>query len=138
MMKKMRIAALALPLAVGLAACDGPTGPSGSSLEGSWQLVSLQSPGGPQVPAPSSASFTAEFGADGRLSLVADCNHCGSTYDAGSGTLSVGLMACTLAYCSTAPVDTQFSGLVQASQNWRLENDELQLVSADGTVRLRR
>jgi heat shock protein HslJ len=133
-----RIAALTLPLALGLAACEGPTGPSKSSLEGRWQLVSLQPAGQPAVPAPSDASFTAEFGSDARLSLVADCNRCGSAYDAGSGTLSVGTMACTLAYCATAPVDTQFSGLVQAAQNWSLENGELELRSAQGTLRLRR
>lgn len=133
-----RIAALALPLAVGLAACEGFTGPSKSSLEGRWELVSLQPAGQPAVPAPAGASFNAEFGTDGRLSLAADCNRCGSTYEAGSGTLSVGLMACTLAYCPTAPVDTQFSGLVQASQNWRLDNGELELRSAEGTLRLRR
>jgi heat shock protein HslJ len=137
MTMKKSLAALVLPLA-GLAACDGTTGPSSASLEGRWQLVSLQASGGPEVPAPSGATFTAEFGSDARLSLVADCNRCGSTYEAGSGTLSVGQMACTLAYCPTAPVDTQFAGLVQASQNWRLENGELKLVSAEGTLRLQR
>ena len=98
----------------------------------------MQPAGQPAVQAPGSATFTAELGTDGRLSLAADGNRCGSTYEAGSGTLSVGLMACTLAYCPTAPVDTQFSGLVQASQNWRLENGELELSSKEGTLRLRR
>jgi heat shock protein HslJ len=133
-----RTIALALPLVLSLAGCEGFTGPSKSSLEGRWQLVSLQLAGQPAVQAPGTATFTVEFATDGRLSVVADCNRCGSTYEAGSGTLGVATMACTLAYCATAPVDTQFSGLVGAAHNWALKSGELELRSAEGTVRLRR
>jgi heat shock protein HslJ len=47
-------------------------------------------------------------------------------------------MACTRAYCSTAPVDTQFAGLVASTQNWRLSGGELTLTSDQGTLTLRR
>jgi heat shock protein HslJ len=125
-------------LSVSLAACEGLTGPSTSSLQGTWQLVSLQPSAQPQAPAPSGAVFSVEFGSDGRVSVAADCNRCGSTYQADRDTLHVGLMACTLAYCATAPVDTQFSGLVSAAESWSVAGGELELRSAQGTLRLRR
>jgi len=134
---KNRIVVLGL-LTIGLAGCEGVTGPSVSSLQGTWQLVSLQQAGQAQVSAPGGATFSAEFGSDGRVSVAADCNRCGSTYQADRDTLHVGVMACTLAYCATAPLDTQFSGLVSAAESWSVANGELELRSAQGTLRLRR
>lgn len=132
-----RIVVLAF-LSAGLAACEGVTGPSTSSLQGTWQLVSLQPSGQPQVPAPTGASFSVGFDSDGRVSVAADCNRCGSTYQADRDTLHVGDMACTLAYCATAPVDTQFSGLVSSAESWSVESGQLELRSGEGTLRLRR
>jgi heat shock protein HslJ len=108
------------------------------ALQGAWQLVSLQVGGQAAVPAPSGHAFTADFGADGRVSLVADCNRCGGGFAASGGTLDVGSMACTLAYCSTAPLDTQYAGLVQSAKQWSVTGSELSLESSAGTVRLRR
>jgi heat shock protein HslJ len=134
---KSRIVVLGL-LAVGLAGCESVAGPSATDLQGHWQLVSLQEPGQPQVAAPAGATFSADFGSDGRVSLVADCNRCNSSYVAGGATLQVGNMACTRAYCTTAPLDTRFAALVQSAQAWRVGSDELELSSPEGTLRLRR
>jgi heat shock protein HslJ len=151
--------ALALPLVLGLSACAGdPQGPvqpsptagigsagdggagsqSTPSLRGEWQLVSLQRAGQEAVDAPAGHRFSADFQADGRVGLVADCNRCSAGYTAGAESLEVGLMACTRAYCSTAPLDTDFAGLVSAARRWSLAGEQLQLSSEAGTLRLRR
>ena len=85
-------------------------------------------------------SFTAEFGADGRVALKADCNRCSSTYTAGSRNLKVGLMACTRAFCTaTAPLDTTFTALVGSAQTWTSSDDQhLELASASGVLRFQR
>ena len=118
-----------------LAACGGsalgpagPTSPGGMTggdvvaqgvqpLVGTWKAVSVRVDGAETI-VPESVTLTAEFAADGRLSLVADCNRCAATYSATPGTLSVTPMACTRAYCPSAPLDDHFSGLVSAATSW--------------------
>ena len=152
---------LALPaLALGLAACSGsgvpavgPTPPTAeapdgngqtgatavTSLQGVWQLVSLQEAGGAVVPAPAPARFTAEFGADGRLHAQADCNICNASYEAGPASLEVSrVMACTRAYCSSAPLDTQYTTLLTEAKTWSTEAGSLDLSSAAGVLHFRR
>ncbi len=150
---------LTLPLAVGLAGCngswDGPVGPSLSTpsndgglaqspavtpaLQGLWKLLSLQQAGGPLVPSPSPGLFTAEFRTDGQLSARADCNMCGGAYEAGDGTLAVDpVMACTLAQCQSAPLDTTYTALLVAATVWSVDGATLELRSETGTLRFGR
>ena len=151
---------LALPaLALGLAACsgsglpavgptppvaaapdgDGQTGATAvTSLQGTWQLVSLQEANGPVVAAPAPERFTAEFRADGRLHAQADCNVCNTSYEAEPGSLEIGLMACTRAYCSTAPLDTRYTTLLTEAKSWSMKAGSLELSSAAGVLRFRR
>jgi len=152
---------LVLPaLALGVAACNGsavpavgPTPPAATtpegggqtsatavtSLQGTWQLVSLQEAGGPVVPAPAPERFTAEFRSDGRLHARADCNSCNASYEAASGNLQVGpAMACTRAYCSSAPLDTDYARLLGEATSWSIEAGSLELSSAAGALRFRR
>jgi heat shock protein HslJ len=152
---------LALPaLALGLTACSGsgvpavgPTPPAVSipdgdghmgatavtSIHGAWQLVSLQKAGGPVTPAPAPDRFTADFRADGRLHVQADCNVCNSSYEAGPGSLEVDpVMACTRAYCLSAPLDTQYTALLGQVSRWSTEGDSLELSSEAGVLRFRR
>lgn len=137
------------------AACGGsgggPTGPvlggdgDGSAtsqqrlgLTGRWQLVTLAEAGKPAVSIAEPERFTADFAADGRLSLRADCNSCGGGYSAQAASLEVGLMACTLAACPSAPVDTTFAGLVGGATAWTATADRLELRSTAGTLSFRR
>lgn len=159
MRRRSLVGIAALPLALGLSACAGtPQAPvqpspvadagpgrdggagsqSTAAIRGAWQLVSLQKAGQEAVALPAGHRFSADFQADGRVSLVADCNRCAAGYTAGAESLEVGLMACTRAYCSTAPVDTDFAGLVNAARRWSVTGEELQLTSETGSLRLRR
>jgi heat shock protein HslJ len=142
-------------LMLGAAACGGSgsltsstTPPAGmgegagsqdrSGLLGDWQLVTLTESGLSAVAVAEPQRFTASFAADGRVALRADCNRCSSGYSADGGTLTVGLMACTRAYCSSAPLDTTFASLVQQATTWTASNAGLELRSDAGTLKLRR
>ncbi len=149
---------LAASLMLGVAACgtqnDGVAMPtplgsdSGGSaaslgqvpapLAGLWKLDSLQEAGQPAVSVTSPERFTARFGSQGQVDLVADCNRCTAAFTATEATLKVNLMACTVAYCTTAPLDTKFAGLVGASTGWSVSGERLSLVSSSGTLRLKR
>lgn len=131
---------LALVASLGLVACgsSSPTEPSPEALVGSWRATWLQLPGQPVTNVPSGVTLSASFGGDGRLALVADCNRCNASWQAGGSALTVGPMACTLAACPSSPLDTRFSGLVGAADTWEQINGQLELRSSAGIVRLER
>jgi heat shock protein HslJ len=116
----------------------GATSQDRASLLGDWQLVTLTESGRPSVVVAEPQRFTASFGADGLVALRADCNRCSGGYSAQGGKLTVGPMACTRAYCSSAPLDTTFASLVMASTTWTAANGSLELRSDAGALKLRR
>lgn len=131
--------------ALGPAAPTSPEGPLGGGvvaqgvrpLIGTWKAVSVKV-GSEETLVPESVKLTAEFQADGRLSLVADCNRCAAGYSATPDTLSVTPMACTRAYCSSAPLDEHFAGLVSAATSWSATAHTLDLSCPTGSVHLQR
>jgi len=158
MKRRMLWGSMALPLVLGLSACAGdPQAPvqpspvaaaperdggagsqSTASLRGAWQLVSLEKTAQQAVTPPVGRRFSADFRADGRVQMVADCNYCSSSYSAGAESLEVGFGACTRAYCMTAPLDTDFVGLVVGAKRWSVAGEELVLTSESGSLRFRR
>jgi heat shock protein HslJ len=156
MKRRVALGIASFPLALGLVACqsggltdptpppaveapDGRTsGQSTASLLGEWRLVSLQKTGQAMVTAPAGHIFSAVFTSEGRVNMTADCNRCFAEYSAAPGTIEVGLAGCTLAYCATAPLDTDFAGLVTAARQWSVSAEELTLSSEDGALILRR
>lgn len=119
------------------AASGGPGQPS-LALLGSWRALSLAPAGQGRVTIDEPVRFSVEFAADGKLALVADCNRCSGGYSAGPGSLQATPMACTRAWCASAPVDTQFTALVGAATSWRVDDDRLELASSAGVARLQR
>ena len=128
----------ALPVA---ASSGGTSQASGTTIPaGPWRLVSLREKGQAEVLIEQPDTFTAEFAAEGRLSLRADCNRCSAGYTVDGGRLDVGLMACTRAFCvETAPLDTTYTTLVESAQTWSASGDgRLELASDAGVLRFRR
>jgi heat shock protein HslJ len=143
-----------LPLMLG--ACQGqPGGPLGASpqpgtgggsgqttgqavlaLVGSWKLTRLEKTGESPVQVASPERFVASFGGDGRVNLLADCNRCSSSYEATAATISIGAMACTRAACASAPLDTDFAGLVSGATSWEVSGSQLTLRSSQGRLLL--
>lgn len=145
---------IALAWALGAVACGGsapptqptlpPFDPPGSSataprpgLLGIWQLVSLSEAGHGALNVAQPELFMLEFNAAGRASLRADCNRCSAAYETKGGGLTVGLMACTRAYCASAPLDSKFVTLVAQATAWRSVERGLELRSEAGVLQLR-
>jgi heat shock protein HslJ len=121
---------------VALTACagDGVT----DRLEGPpWRLRSLQRPDGAGVVLPT-AVFTAEFGADGRLGVRADCNSCGGGYVATDGRLEVTPLFCTRVFCPSAPVDTEFAATLEAGRSYAVDDRILTIRGDRGTLTFER
>ena len=116
----------------------GSTSQARSGLVGDWQLVTLTETGHASMAVSEPQRFTASFRSDGLVSLRADCNRCTGGYTATRGTLAVGPMACTRAYCSSAPLDTTFASLVQGATTWTATDGRLELRSDAGVLGLRR
>jgi heat shock protein HslJ len=147
---------MGLALSLGAVACADstgnltaptpPTGTGGSGassqdpagLAGSWQLVSLAQTGQAPVRVSSPDRFTAAFGQDGQVSLRADCNRCSGSYKVKGAGLTVGPMACTRAYCQSAPLDTQYAGLVSQATKWSSAQGGLELSCDSGVLVFRK
>lgn len=138
--------ALLAPLLLALAACGGGANPAADShpaagstsvpaaLAGNWFLESLAHPGQAAAKPVEADRFTAAFETDGRLHLRADCNGCASSFVADATSLDVSPMACTRAYCSSAPVDTDFAMLVAGAKTWSVAAGKLTLGSQEGVI----
>jgi heat shock protein HslJ len=110
---------------------------SNARLEGTWQLVQIASGGVQHTEAPGGARFAITF-ADDRVLLKADCNTCAGQSRLADDQLTLGLLACTRAFCASAPLDTQFTQAVETTHTVRLDATRLVLSSARGEVRFQR
>ena len=128
-------------VALTLTACEGTTDLTGptqglsldpESLIGLWELTELESSDEGAVRV-EPGTFTAEF-AGSEVYLKADCNRCRAGYTAGEGSLDVGLLACTLAYCPSAPLDTTFTQLMSAAKGWEVDGGRLVVTSGEGVL----
>jgi heat shock protein HslJ len=115
----------------------GATAASASQLGGSWRLVRLEKGGQASVELAPSDRFAVEF-SNGRALATADCNRCSGSYTAAAGTLTVGPLACTRAFCSSAPLDSDFTALLGGAERWSVAAGQLELRAPNGTLRLRR
>lgn len=130
----------------GVAACTTtsttPTSPS-SAQESSaalasaanviWTLRSLTDESGRSVPLPDDAIFTIAL-ADGRINIQSDCNRCNGSAALDANSLDVGPLACTRAFCASAPVDNRFVTALQGRHNAVVNNSRLTLTSDRGVL----
>ena len=135
-----------LAVAVSVACRDStagalPSAPSSIAQSGAfavpagiWRLQSFQRSDA-AVPVPDPDRFTIEVRADGQLSVQADCNRCAASYSQSGGTLKVNpAMACTRAFCSTAPFDGQYTAALSGATLVRASDTSLEFVSASGRL----
>lgn len=121
-----------------LASCgEDMVGPS--QVQGEWKLVSLQRADLATSVIPDPSRFTARFGDDGRVALRADCNVCSGSYSLEERELVSGLLACTRAFCTaSAPLDTEFVGILEGRSSARESDGRLVLSSSRGTLVFKR
>ncbi|WP_163803881.1 META domain-containing protein [Mycolicibacterium anyangense] len=131
----------AVALIPALAAC-GSTTPR-HPLDGtSWRLVSLESmddkQGSTTVPDP--ATFTVDFGTDGRAAFRIDCNRGNATWQASasnkdSGSLAFGPIAATEMACPQPSLDTRVSTALGYVRGFLLKDGRLHMsLLADGGI----
>jgi len=135
----------ALIAALSLAACSGTiNGPSSVSsapinslaieTNAVWQLRSIVSADGSLLTIEDPSVFTLMLTDDGKVSVRADCNRASGGYTISGSTLSIGPIASTRAYCTTAPVDQQFLALLGGENIVTTSGATLQLSSPRGTL----
>jgi heat shock protein HslJ len=87
---------------------------------------------------PAGTVFSIEV-ADSRVAVVADCNRCNGPTVVGRSTITVGPnLACTRAYCATAPFDDTFVRLLAGESTATSDRQTLVLRSDRGVLRFRR
>ena len=112
-----------------------------------WQLTALRAPDGTATPVDSlvgrpdtSAAYTLEFGDDGRLGGVADCNRYGAEYVAQEGgSLSVDSLVSTLKGCGEASGEGLYFDELGDAETFDVHDRVLRLHSeGGGTLRFGR
>jgi heat shock protein HslJ len=140
-LRPLVVAALLAPVLV--AACSGPTGPSNTAVStdqiaGTWTLTAQQPSGQGEVVPPAGVVFSIEF-VDGRAAVRADCNRCNGAAAVGDSSITVGpTMACTRAFCPSAPLDDTFLKLLSGESTATIDGNTLTLRSDRGVLRFRR
>jgi len=99
-----------------------------------WHLRSIVSADGSLLTIGDPSLFTLMLTDDGKVSVRADCNRASGGYKVSGNALSIGPMASTKAYCSTAPVDQQFLTLLGGENVVTTSGGGLQLSSPRGTL----
>lgn len=136
----VRAGAAALCLALLMAACDEPlTGPTVAHLLASgtpWRLQSLTGQTSGATGSADAERFTVQFAADGRVSVLADCNRCGGGYVIAGHQVTVGTLVCTRAFCPSSPFDAEFLKVLGGTADVRVGNGMLTLSSPRGTLTL--
>ena len=114
--------------------CGGDVvGPS--DLLGEWRLTSLRRADFSTTEVPATLRLTADFGEDDRLGIRADCNVCGASYAfEGGDAVVAGPFACTRAFCASAPLDSEFVGLLEGRSSVSADGDRLVLSSDRGAL----
>jgi heat shock protein HslJ len=121
-------------------ACSDLTGPStvsGTTLAGPWALIAQQPAGQPEAAPPGASTFGFEI-VDGRAAVTADCNRCNGSAMVEGSTLTMGpALACTRAYCASAPYDDTFLRLLADRNAASIDGEILTLRSERGMLRFK-
>lgn len=116
--------------------CD--SGASTSSLfeaQGRWQLQNFALDDGSTTEIPFPENYTIRFNADGNAQVRADCNLCTGDYQVESTTLTIGLLACTRAFCGPDSFDNQYIAALSSTSSYTRRGDELSLDYTGGAMR---
>lgn len=148
----LRLARLhtSLIAAFSLVACSGTTtGPSpvvsapiasplAIDTSALWHLRSMVGADGSLITIDDPRLFTLMLTDDGKVDARVDCNRATGGYRISGNTLSIGLLASTMAYCPSAPVDQQFVTLLGGENIVTSSDAALELSSPRGTLRFGR
>lgn len=112
---------------------DTLSAPSEEGIVGSWELRSIQIAGQPAASV-EAGRYTAEFSADGRLTVRADCNQCSGSYSTSGTTLEIGVLACTRAYCGDESFFDDYSTGLDAATGFQRSGERLAIRYGSGSL----
>ena len=137
----MRLRTLTFVLVLAAAGCsegDLLTAPtSAARVDGSWNLVSLTGGGVSLTESKTSNRFALTLAGD-RALLKADCNTCAGDFRLDDDVITISLQACTRAFCTSSPLDTQVVTAVTGRHTVRLDATRLQFTSSRGVIKFER
>jgi len=137
----MRLRTLTFVLVLAAAGCsegDLLTAPtSAARVDGSWNLVSLTGGGVSLTESKTSNRFALTLAGD-RALLKADCNTCAGDFRLDDDVITISLQACTRAFCTSSPLDTQVVTAVTGRHTVRLDATRLQFTSSRGEIKFER
>jgi heat shock protein HslJ len=134
-----RLAALCLAALTVVSCDDSLTAPSVANvvMGSSWTVDTIARTGTGAVAPPAPERFTLLFGTEGRVSVQADCNRCTGGYTVADGSVTIGALACTRAFCPSAPIDTDYVTILIGESAVQRKHGGLVLRSARGEVRFK-
>jgi heat shock protein HslJ len=102
----------------------------------SWQLVQFQSSDGKTLTPDERGKYTVTFGADGRVSMRADCNRGSGTWSSPEASvLAFGPIASTRAMCPEGSMSERFLRDFQYMTSYLIKNGKLHIsLMADGGI----
>jgi heat shock protein HslJ len=125
-------------IALGFAAagCDSDSSSTSADLIAAWQLQEFILADGTVTAVDDPEKYTMDFGADGRVSVVTDCNRCNGAYAVDGDSLTLGPLACTIAACLPGSFDGQFQVGLSTVSSYEVADGSLFLRYAGGELRL--
>ena len=135
-------------LALATLACNsnepgtGPALPTSGSSEDSemitgmeWHLVAFETGAEGEISVPPAETHTAVFGEQQELHAQADCNVCNGGYEATGSELSIGMLACTRAYCGDDSLHDRYLRALGGALSYERSGSELRLEYDGGVMR---
>lgn len=114
------------------------TSPSGSLVGTAWRLQTIRTSVGAIIAVESPDRYTLAFAGDTRVSVTADCNVCTGGVAFATGSLRIGPLACTRAFCGPASRDTLFLQALDEARRYAVSGDTLTLEGGDMALTLKR
>ncbi len=109
---------------------------AGGLIGGTWHMTKAVHGNDPPVVPKDPSKYTLQFGADGTLSLLADCNRGRASYSADPPKLHVGPAAITRMMCPPGSLDTIFLHDLSAAATFDIDDGELHVTTTDGLATL--
>ena len=109
---------------------------AGGLIGGTWHMTKVVHGNDQPVVPKDPSKYTVQFGEDGTLSLLADCNRGRGSYSADPPKLHVGPAAITRMMCPPGSLDTIFLRDLSAAATFDLDDGELHVTTKDGLATL--
>jgi heat shock protein HslJ len=109
---------------------------AGGLIGGTWHLTKIAHGNEPPIVPTAPSRYTVQFGDDGTLSLLADCNRGRGSYAADPPKVHVGPAAITRMRCPPGSLDSIFLRDLSAAATFEIDDGELHVMTGDGTSTL--